>query len=202
MKKPTPELALLLRRMHLHHADEKFQGLGVAFDKADWEQGIPDHVKRQLPGIKALRELGVTFGEEFSGTVTFWLPENFEVPTVADVLAHMNPGGKASVNELTAYVLLKGKVDGQYGSYLWQDELIHTLLCGIDWDQTSEPKNETWSEWAGTFCDPERESMTSVQLYCLCGHVSERHNACHVGVEELTIARLLKIAEGEMRDAL
>jgi hypothetical protein len=202
MKKPTPELALLLRRMHVTKCYDKHSDVPIAIGKADWEPQLPAEVKRQLPGAKALRDLGLEHDEEWNGHQRFWLPEGFAVPTVADVLAHMNPGGKTSVNELTAYILLKGKVFGQYGSYAWQDELIHTLLCGIDWDKSSEPQNDTWSEFAGTFADDDRVTMTEVQLYCLCAHVDKWHHSCHVGVEALSIAELLKIAEGEMRDAL
>jgi predicted heme/steroid binding protein len=202
MKKPTPELALLLRRMYITGCYDKFNDVAIAVEKADWEPQLPEHEKRHLPGAKALRELGLEHDEMWNGHQRFWLPAGFEVPTIADVLAHMNPDGKASVNELTAYILLKGKVYGTYGSYPWQDELIHTLLCGIDWSKSSEPQNDTWSEFAGTFAENERESMTEVQLYCLCGHVDQWHNACHVGVEELSIADLLKITEGEMRDRI
>lgn len=202
MQKPTPELALLLRRMHLNNGYDRWSNISVAIGKADWEPQIPEHVKRHLPGMKALRQMNVTTGRVNEGCTSLWLREGAVVPTTADVLAHMNPNGKASVNELTAYILLKGKVYGTYGSYTWQDELIHTLLCGIDWKKSSEPQDETWSEFAGTFCDNEQERMTEVQLYCLCGYVDKWDHECHVGVRALGVAQLLKIAEGEMRDQL
>lgn len=200
--KPRPELALLLRRMHLHNGYDRWNDITVPFAKADWEPQVPEHVKRHLPGLKALKDMNVTTGRVHDGCTTLWLRKGSIVPTVGDVLAHMNPNGKASVNELTAYILLKGNVYGTYGSYVWPNELIHTLLCGIDWEKSTEPQNDTWSEFAGTFVDNEQESMTEVQLYCLCGHVDKWDNACHVGVPALGVAQLLKIAEGEMRDAL
>lgn len=202
MKKPTPELALLLRRMSLFGRIDNMRGVEIS------THAIKGHGKRVVsscqPLVDELLKLELPHRQTSPKNYRFWLPEGFLAPTVAEVLAGVNTG-KRSVNELSAYLLLRGRLWSQYGGPLeWDADLTHALACGIDWEQTSAPENELWTEFSGTYAEPDRESMTSMTLVCRCGYVGSGWDAqtCRIGVEELTVAELMQVVLGEMHDEL
>jgi hypothetical protein len=203
MRKPEPLIPLLLRRMYLTGLTERLYGLNVEAQTDKWaDSARRKAVPRHEPGLKALRAAGLHHDEWGTGIERFWLPENYQPPTLADVMSHLDTGKPRSITELTLYLILKGKCEDYYGHRKWEPELVHTLLCGIDWGKVSDPENETWSEFAGTECESDQESMTSVQLHCLCGYTDHYDHKCVVGVDEMTIAQLITVCAGEMHDQL
>jgi hypothetical protein len=203
MKKPEPLIPLLLRRMYLTGLTERLYGLNVEAKADKWaDSARRKAVPRHEPGLKALRAAGLHHDEWGTGIERFWVPEDYVPPTLADVMSHMDTGKSPAITELITYLILKGKCQHYYGHSKWEYELIHTLLCGVDWSKVSDPENETWAEFAGTECESDQESMTSVRLYCLCGYTDRFDNECVVGIDEMTIAQLLAVTAGEMRDQL
>jgi hypothetical protein len=145
------------------------------------------------------RSLGMAV-QETDWLARVWFPETgVAVPSVKNVVNGMGFDNQA-VNELAAYILMNGECYGRYGNEKWSYPLVHALLCGVDWDKSTGPENETWSEFNGTFSDSTQASMTSIKLACQCGYTGR--NGCEVGVEALSIADLLALVSGSFRDKM
>lgn len=200
MKKPEPLIPLLLRRMYLTGLTERLYGLTVEAKTDSWaDSARKKAVPRHEPGLKVLRAAGLHH-DAWDGMERFWLPANYVPPTLADVMSHVDTGKSPAIAELITYLMLKGKCENYYGHRAWETELVHTLLCGINWTKVEDPENDVWMEFAGTGYDSDREGMTSVQLHCLCGYTDR--NRCMVGVGEMSISQLLTVISGEMHDQL
>jgi hypothetical protein len=203
MEKPKPLISLLLRRMHLTGVYSRVQGIDIEVRPVDWATGQHQKaVSRHDLGVKNLRQWGL-LSESWGQVDRFWLPalpKSFTLPPLAEVISQMKTGKSPAITELIAYLILRGTCQNYHGNRAWSPELIHTLLCGVAWDKVEDPENDLWAEFAGTFHEAENESMTAVHLHCLCGWTNS--HACLLGVEELSIARLLSVVAGEMRDEL
>lgn len=175
-----------------------FDGDGYRFTKAD----LVDH-----PTFQRLIEDGFVRAErhpECWGTVIFngeheVLPLLEERIIAAQVTAEGGFGSKA-VDELTTYILLNGSVFDTHSGFLtsgsielWDELLVHTLLCGIDWAKSEGPHDDEWSEFTDTESPNDDYPVIELGLACECGKVGSSFlTRARVGIKPLGTAELIR----------
>lgn len=83
---------------------------------------------------------------------------------------------------LMAWLLMNGGVMRSWGSYPEvDDQVMHVLACGINWDETSSPTDDTWRDSGDTFNEGDRHSGVGSRVTCLCGEVEDLHIVAEVG---------------------
>lgn len=115
--------------------------------------------------------------------------------------------GSRAVNEFTAHILINGSCQDTYSDWrLFDVELVHTLLCGVDWKASQGPEDKEWSSFVDTYSPNDNYPVVTVALVCKCGKVggeysTRKTSAVEVGVTPLSTADLLRAIEsGFLRD--
>jgi hypothetical protein len=168
------------------------------FQKAD----LVDH-----PIFKQLIELDYVRSEtnpECWGTVIFnaghkMLPY-LEDRIIAAMVTEEGGFGSRAVDELATYILLYGSVDDTYCSFesqgkieLWDERLVHTLLCGIDWKKSSGPHDDEWSSFTDSASPNTEYPVIQLDLTCSCGKVNaDTFSGAKVGIKPLGTAELIR----------
>jgi len=67
-------------------------------------------------------------------------------------------------NELALFILLRGEPLEYYGVRDKIESLIKLCKYGIDWSLSSPPRDCMWESFAGTFAEPDRQSVLQVEF--------------------------------------
>jgi hypothetical protein len=200
----TPMTATLLRRLHKQNSWEFGSGWPLMVecrcfeDDFSWSS-LPGH-----PELKRLVQAGfLSVCRKKGDPRPFLSIGDVSVPSPKDVLAEMGFPSRAQ-NELAAYVLINGMIPEEYGRNAMNPDLWHTLLCGIDWSQTTVPNDAVWEEFTGTFADDDRVAVIEMNLACGCGLVTTSFDGHGVklGTEALGTAELIRLLDDGIDAAL
>lgn len=117
--------------------------------------------------------------------------------------------GSRAVDELATYILLYGSVRDPHSGFLttdsielWDEPLVHALLCGVDWVKSEGPHDDEWSEFTDTEAPNDDYPVIEVGLTCQCGKVGASFlSRARVGIKPLGTAELIRrVSDGFFRD--
>lgn len=117
----------------------------------------------------------------------------------AQVTAEGGFGSKA-VDELATYILLYGSVEDTYSGFesqgeieLWDEKLVHTLLCGVAWKKSEGPHDDEWSSFTDSASPNSEYPVIAVELSCQCGKIDTLGlSGAHVGIKPFGTAELIR----------
>lgn len=88
-----------------------------------------------------------------------------------------SPGDRA----MMTWLLMNGGIIDNYGTYPEvRADVMHVLACGVDYDESSPVRDDTWTTWGGTFAEGDRQVGVGAGITCLCGEVKSLHVVAQV----------------------
>lgn len=89
-----------------------------------------------------------------------------------------SPGDRA----LMLWLLTHGGVMRPWGSHPEvDDQIMHVLACGIDWDQSQSVTDDVWRDSGDTFNEGDTHHGIGARVTCLCEEVEDLHVVGEVG---------------------
>ena len=153
--------------------DERYGG--GHFDTAHWGVKTREAFHRaEEDGY--IRGAFTGFGRRWSYEVTDagrdWL-DALGVGGIDVGLGATSPGDRA----LWSWLLLHGGVVSAYGTFpeVTDDDYLHLISCGVDYDRSGSVRDDSWTTFAGTFADDDRHTGVGAYATCLCDEVEDLH---------------------------
>ena len=131
-------------------------------------------------------------------------------PTLADLAAELRSDHAKwpppmmlrpySDYELLAAVIALGDVSGTYGSSYWgsEQDVLHLLACGVNWELFRGVGEMSWTEWGGSFGEDMSSTKFGASVHCRC-ETETWSPSLDFGLEPPSIASLLSaLGEGAL----